>query len=205
MLATWACKACETLAQARNRPSHATLHYEGLKTSFHPFTSRMLARNFLTREARHHCLLLVVDNSTVELYSTSTQMTPTKTHQQMLAPDAKRLASAKATPLPNTFPRASRLLTALEKSRMMNATVDKIVCDHQDNQLTCRTSNRHLHGCMVSVKKRLNVRCNGSSLTRAKRQRAAATTREEITETHLDNGGNLNVRLASRNNQAVTK
>lgn len=58
-------------------------------------------------------------------------------HQQMLAAEHARLAKASATPLPRMLPRAERLVTALENSRMMNATVDRIVCAHQDNQLTC--------------------------------------------------------------------
>lgn len=58
------------------------------------------------------------------------------THQQILAPDAMRLDSARATPLPRMLPRAERFVTALEKSKMMKATVDRIVCAHQDNQLT---------------------------------------------------------------------
>lgn len=58
------------------------------------------------------------------------------THQQILAPDAMRLDSARATPLPRMLPRAERFVTALEKSKMMKATVDRIVCAHHDNQLT---------------------------------------------------------------------
>lgn len=48
-------------------------------------------------------------------------------HQQMLAAEHARLANASATPFPRMLPRAERLVTALENSRMMNATVDRIV------------------------------------------------------------------------------
>lgn len=48
-------------------------------------------------------------------------------HQQMLAPEQARLAKANATPFPSMLPRAERLVTALEKRRMMKATVDRIV------------------------------------------------------------------------------
>lgn len=59
-----------------------------------------------------------------------------KPHQQMLAAEHARLPRASATPLPKMLPRADRLVTALEKRRIINATVDKIVCAHQDSQLT---------------------------------------------------------------------
>ena len=48
-------------------------------------------------------------------------------HQQMLAPEQARLANANATPFPRMLPRAERLVTAFEKSRMIKATVDRIV------------------------------------------------------------------------------
>lgn len=51
----------------------------------------------------------------------------TETYQQMLAAEQARLAKASATPFPRMFPLAERLVTALENSKMMNATVDRIV------------------------------------------------------------------------------
>lgn len=48
-------------------------------------------------------------------------------HQQTLAAEQARLPKARATPFPRILPRAERSVTALEKSRMMNATVDRIV------------------------------------------------------------------------------
>lgn len=59
------------------------------------------------------------------------------THQHMLAAEQARLATASATPLPRMLPRVERLVTALEKRRMMKATVDRIVCAHHESQLTC--------------------------------------------------------------------
>lgn len=61
----------------------------------------------------------------------------------MLAPEATRLPKANATPFPRMLPRAERLVTALEKSRIIKATVDRIVCAHQDSQLTYLCPPQH--------------------------------------------------------------
>lgn len=50
-----------------------------------------------------------------------------RAYQQTLAAEQARLPKASATPFPRILPRAERSVTALEKRRMMNATVDRIV------------------------------------------------------------------------------